>query len=236
MDSVVTSNVPPAITQCNYPYRSKDDTPRWKKWVEIVVAGSTAGLLLINIFLWLATRNAASAAKGSVEATLRVMRTEQRAWVFPSLGQSSVLTIKDDEPIFVMATLSNTGKTPAINARAHLILELLRAEQSPNWDAPDKLRWNIRAAILPPSYPPPIRYYLLFERDGQILAANMSKPIRDALQNATFWIAVHGRIDYDDVNQVPHWVTFCFPAVWNASSMIPPNAPCVAYNAIDANQ
>jgi len=69
VNSLISTDVPPSPPQCKYPEGGKEHTPTWKKVVEITLAVSTAGLLLVNVFLWVSTNTAATAAKDSAKAT-----------------------------------------------------------------------------------------------------------------------------------------------------------------------
>ena len=70
----VPSQNAPAPVQAYQTDRRKDRTPRWKKIAEWSIAGATGGLLIINILLWLATKN-------SSETLQKQLELNDRPWV-----------------------------------------------------------------------------------------------------------------------------------------------------------
>jgi hypothetical protein len=78
-EPTVGSDIPPAPTQHYQPDRRKDNTPKWKKWTEIIAVGVGVGLLGINILLWCSTKKAADAAKSAAETGARQLEAFEAA-------------------------------------------------------------------------------------------------------------------------------------------------------------
>lgn len=66
-DCLILHNVPPSLGQRANPDRDKDDTPKWKKRADVSIAIGTIGLLLVNVFLLFATKNATRIASRQLE-------------------------------------------------------------------------------------------------------------------------------------------------------------------------
>lgn len=106
------SQIPPTPAQQNPTDRKKDDTPLWKKIIEIAALPIAIGLLLVNFF--------------QLRLTQEQVHKGQRAYL---VWHHAVL----DEPLSIgkspRATIEllNSGQTPAIDASYFLILEILPA-------------------------------------------------------------------------------------------------------------
>lgn len=134
VDSAIAANVPPAIAECKYPYRSKDETPIWKKAVEITLAVSTAGLLLVNIFLWLSTDKSANTAHDALVLS-------QRPWVHEKsfrITKPLEFNANGDASMEIAGILENDGNSPALQARSNSFLSILTMTKMENEEITEK--------------------------------------------------------------------------------------------------
>jgi hypothetical protein len=67
----VAAQTPPTPTQQYYPDRRKDNTPKWKKRIEISAVIIAGVLMVANIFVTIGTWKAANAAKHAAESAER---------------------------------------------------------------------------------------------------------------------------------------------------------------------
>lgn len=118
---IVTTNIPPSPTQQPNAQWRKDDTPDWKKFTEIGVAIGTLGLLVINVFLWIATRDNAEAAK-------RAAVSSSRAWVAP-LGVVLESQLVENKPVTIKISAQNVGKEPALDVHPIYRIKKIEAKQ-----------------------------------------------------------------------------------------------------------
>jgi hypothetical protein len=122
LDPVTFSQIPPAITQHSKADRRDDHTPPWKIFAEIAAISVGFGLLVVNIFLLCATKNAVNISQN----TLKEMQTARQPWVgletnnisvapSPTFGPST-----PQSPFFMIAentaySIKNYGTSPAIH-------------------------------------------------------------------------------------------------------------------------
>jgi len=122
MRSSVASQIPASPSQQNQSDKRKVNTPLWEKGAAITIAAGTIGLLVINIFLFRATKQSADAAKNANELTRQVLSETQGA-VFQML-------IDFNNPIqknpWVGPSFMNIGKIPARNFKG--VCEFLRVD------------------------------------------------------------------------------------------------------------
>ena len=153
-----------------------------------------------------AGQQAAEAAKEAVKSTQTAMRLDQRAWLGienirpdPSIPQvGTALT--------VIVTFKNTGRTPARKMRGYTVVEPIDRNSAPDFSYTNDQYFEAGTiapgAVHGPGVPATID-------------KNTRQPIPlpqagfDVLQSGAQKMYVHGRIDYEDIFHVPHWLTFC---------------------------
>jgi len=116
VDSSILTNVPPSIAKCNYPNGGEDRTPTWKKAVELIVAISTLGLLVVNIFLMFSTKH-------SVEISEKALRSASAGIIRPELGLSR-------DTINVVFHNIGKGSVREVDARYKITWESIPDEKS----------------------------------------------------------------------------------------------------------
>jgi hypothetical protein len=77
----IVTKIAPAPPQQNEANGTKDDTPPWKKIAERSIAVATVGLLVINIFVFCATKKAADAARDSANTAGESLHSVERAYM-----------------------------------------------------------------------------------------------------------------------------------------------------------
>jgi hypothetical protein len=74
---------------------------------------------------------------------------------------------------------------------------------------------------------------------SQVVKSRVSPGMIATVNTGEMYLVIHGKIKYDDIFGVHHWITFCAPT----TSKIPVMAfgipsfykPCLAYDKMDAN-
>jgi hypothetical protein len=156
-----------------------------------------------------AAKDAADAAKASVEATNTVMKIDQRAWIgLDYLDPVPVSGLEVGKTFAAKAGITNTGKTPARNLVIYSIIEPVDAGKRPNFSYSGIP--PITGGFLPPngkaSLPPNA---LIDLRQPQQPLAIVDQERLDLFKNKKFGIYAHGRIEYDDIFGDSHWMTYC---------------------------
>jgi hypothetical protein len=173
-----------------------------------------------------AAHSSETRSREALDASVKASRTEQRAWINVTLHAKPDFTAK-----LLMGTfrMVNAGKTPALNVRGFVFMHLLRRNQLPdfsfvpNEENPGPIpHWH--AAIRNHSmFPNPtgetislgvIDPLAIQPTDTRVMRTVAVTPelIRDLTDgaNGRLWIGIHGRIDYQDIFDVWHWITFCW--------------------------
>lgn len=229
VNSAVLANVPPTPPKYHPPYRSKDDTPGWKKRVEIIVAGSTAGLLFINVGLLLinislnkSTKKAAKVADNTLHFYKEQMRLDQRAWLQIEPGAPIIKSEGPDASAHAVVYIKNTGKTPATYLEGWTKVQLLRIVVS--GEKPDFIHRNADTPISVP----------LLSSNTSSKAIVWAGPPRDRSLD----VVISGQINYCDVFREQHQITFCLQ--WWPNPNFPEGGQYLAcssvspeYNSID---
>ena len=183
----------------------KDGTPLWKKASDIVMPLATVVLLVINLFLWHTTDKSAEAAKEAAKTaadtlhkTVEHFRTDERAWIEIETVKPRIIPFQYEvfirnvgktvaRDIVLKRLTMMDGNTGAMKARAiQRAQDTMLVEKS-----------EIPALPMPTSLAPNTAPMIPFRIGG-------------AAPNAGYFQHMLGRIDYNDVFGVPHWIKFCF--------------------------
>jgi hypothetical protein len=193
-------------------------------WQKDPIAIIAAGVSLVAMtFTGLQYRTSVSA-----------MRTDQRAWLISKFVPNLPLT--DGQPFDQTVNITNSGKTSAKDAQGRLVSGLYRATDTINFDYRHGTR--VEAGLLQPndSYPVPSR---LLRRDlpegtaidqAQVI---ISPDIRTAIGTNTLFIVTYGRITYDDIFGVEHFINFCGFGPRNTFTFTSFAMQCLTYNDAD---
>jgi hypothetical protein len=150
------------------------------------------------------------AAQDAVKAVQRQMRQDQRAWIIPRLYNSDFIVGKR---IVAYLDFRNTGKTPAKKATARYRMEILDYNEGPTFnynEPPSRSGWYSQT-ILPTQEP-----LKLGVSDIQnVPGSNKTEPriltqeLADRFKNKKVWLAVEGKVTYEDIFGYKHWITTC---------------------------
>ncbi len=184
-----------------------------------------------------AAGRAADSAKQSADISEKTMRLDQRAWINASISQAPLI---DGQPIKMPLKLVNTGKTPAVNVDGVIVVNLLSQNEQPDFayrTGHPRLRFEGGTFLpgIPSDYLLPVlpKHLALEKPLNPILC---TPEIRQNIENGSAYIVVHGKVTYDDIFGISHWLTFC-----TYSHNVPglPTQPtastCGKYNDVDRN-
>jgi hypothetical protein len=221
----ITTQVPPSPAEHYHPDRRKDNTPRWKKWTEIIAVGIAGGLLIANGFVTVGTWKAAKATKASVDLARKNAHFDQRAWLGISYGTYKYAV---NEPFGVTFEVADTGKTPARNVNGMAVTYFLKAgEPVPPFSYDHRTNVDL-GTMLPGTKQAAISYLIPVGVPKQLI---VSDSMVRAIKDKTGYILVYGRLEYDSVFGAHHWMTFCASNI----EFIQPKG-CVDYNGVDSNE
>lgn len=168
-------------------------------------------------------------AKKSLDATIENFRLEQRAWIGPMAlkwddyieGKKKV-HIKEGEQFKVGVNLINSGKTPAFNVKAFIIVTALKQGEKPDPQKrqEDELLHQTNAVMQPGG---------TFGLDN--ISANFipSKNQIESLSRGERVIHLFGKIIYEDVFDQQHFTKFCMFLHQDLASF----SGCPYYNETD---
>jgi hypothetical protein len=118
------SDAPPSPPSNHYSCGSKDDTPPWKKGLEIGAVLIALGILIVNLFQNCANQRAASAARDSANVAKDTLLASNRPWI----GLSGPITVEHFE--FMSEGASPTPFAPPSPIRWKISEMLPRGEFS----------------------------------------------------------------------------------------------------------
>jgi hypothetical protein len=176
-----------------------------------------------------AATSAANTAEKTLKSSIRAAWLEQRAWVNLSSVPADVWNaLKDGQPINVPFILDNTGKTPAKKVCGTILIQIVKNGEQPdfnrvtggtNYVFPNVVP-QYHEKILAPAFEPPEKPMILDPEVHKSLLAGRSH------------IFDFGKLEYVDVWNVKHWVTFCgMPGTSGGGPLA-----CANYNQIDDNE
>lgn len=163
---------------------------------------------------------------------LRTSQTDLRAWIaFEPRDPSEKIepdryqTLREGDPIEYNVRIQNTGKTPAVNVRGHVIVTLVRTgSPTPFALMKDDFRgFRIESGVLIPNKDMKVTAQ---RTNGHGLEVARAAEILELLEKKAR-IVVIGRVVYTDVFKKDHWTQFCRPATGYAEP------DCAAYNQVD---
>jgi hypothetical protein len=225
-EPIVVSQVAPAPIETYLPHRREDNTPRWKKIAEWSIAGATVGLLIVNIFLWSATKKAADAADKSAGAAGKAanaaeesLTTVQRAYIsLGDIGGSRNGVSSDPKTISLMIKFpwENAGYTPTREMKTHVSRNFYKNGLPKDWNFPDL--WN---GPLPHNY----TTVVASPRGKVIYTIGMNaediEKVRSHQSRLFFWGWAHYRDVFDKTS--PHVTEFCVELIGFLGNPFSPN-------------
>jgi hypothetical protein len=192
---------PEANKQANSSQSQK--SPWWRSWrllegVGIFAAVTVAG---INVFQW--------------KDSDRNFRIDERAWVHRAIdphAQEVRVPVSAGMPLFVPVTFVNSGKTPASQIEGAAVMSLMPAGVPPEFIyTAGHVRTGVTISEMYPgetTNPIPV-FFLKYGKDGPSAEALTDAQV-EYIKTGVLVISVHGRIEYRDAFNRPHWFTFCY--------------------------
>ena len=179
---------------------------------------------------------------------LNEMRIDQRAW----LGVKFVPTQPAvDSPFTWPLIITNTGKTPAKNIRAMVIIRYLPVESPIDLRTIEEMRaagikqtdttplWmRFETGVLFPNDPTTVSQFTYAQGAANKPQKDIwDSTLQDRYAKGQLYIEMNGRFDYDDAAGNPHWTQICNIAT-SPGQVIPleTSKACVANNNIDDNK
>jgi hypothetical protein len=227
----------------------KTEKDWWDKTKPFIESAGAILLLIYTIYtikMYCANKQAADAAASAartanqtLQSSVDAVRLDERAWVQVSVSAPSYHI---NGPMTVGLHASNSGKTPSLKTTIHVATGIYSSSEKLEFVYSDFHEGHPQVFFepfvafkdVPYDFPVPV-----MNRSAKAIA-ELQKPVRltqpllaDLLAQRKFMI-VYGRIDYEDVFGVPHWMTFCGSQFANSiASPSETRKKCNAYNQID---
>jgi hypothetical protein len=168
-----------------------------------------------------------------LNSQLDVLRKDQRAWINVMVSKSK-LAVGDERLHVTSVTITNTGKTPAMNVVGHLLVEVVSNGSQPHFTGGIPHVGYIAGALIPndPQESEIRRLRFKSGHSGEVEESPLTPEERLALSDGRAWLATYGRIEYDDVFKKSHWTQFCGWGQFNPSVQYS-SQECTEYNNVD---
>jgi len=173
--------------------------------------------------------------------TRTAMRVDQRAWVSVT---SESATADENQPIVTPLQFANTGKTPTIGLHGFIVSRFIGRTNTLSFDPHQEGSATIKIGSLFPNEKKIINFPLIttdaITKNPE--PAIMTKLISEQADHGELFTVIFGRIEYDDIFGLPHWIQFCqFSTAISKERPIAAQSPpskfgCIAYNNIDTTQ
>jgi len=161
-------------------------------------------------------------ARKALDATIVQAEISERAWLSVTVAPYPNVHFEVGKPLDIRVTITNTGKTPALDVRSATYRTTINRRDSPSLTLPKPVYtdkdYAMGGTVFPNSHTFGDLVYLLTPEDVRRID---SMEVR---------IYVYGRIRYEDVFGSHHWVDFC-------TFLLPGSAFAIyrKYNGIDRN-
>ena len=131
------------------------------------------------------------------------MKLDQRAW----MGVTSVLGKPEvGKELVITIYFKNTGKTPARNVNITWVGEPVRRNGTPDFAIENHEKRESRGIVAPQAE-------VSATGVGPVLSTpdrKLDEATLKAINGGKFLIYVHGILEYDDIFEKHHWITFCY--------------------------
>lgn len=233
-----TLNLPIAAAEY-YESNKKRKWPEGLKWlleISAIAAALWIGCLNLRV-LWQIEKQTPKIAKSadatqsaSQTATL-TMRLGERAWL---AVRYPMINLNVGSRISVPLVFENTGKTPAKNLKGVIRVTVIKASAKPDFSyTKGYYSWN--SGYLSQTTTAPTNWNALDAKTRQDLI--LTQAILDAIQSGEQVVSVNGKIEYDDIFKIHHWLNFCQQAAGRPTGMtVSADSECTDYNQIDSNE
>jgi len=192
-------------------------------WADSAIAIFTFLILITyisaNYFQWKQSKQTETA-----------LHLDQRAWIDVSFGMP---VLKENSPISVPITVTNTGKTAAKTFEGYIVIASVKREDEPLFgglDKPGEGRVPMRVGILLPNRPTSVMFVAVKPGTQNREQVFLTPSLNQEIQNGQSVILAYGRINYTDIFGTKHWIKFC--GSHGALIGVAPKK-CSSYNDID---
>jgi hypothetical protein len=173
----------------------------------------------------------ADAAESAAKTASLTTRLDERAWL---TIKYLPIPMSVGSRVSVPLTFENTGKTAAKNLVGVIAVSIIDADAVPDFTyVRGYYSWN--SGYLSQGTQDTMSWNALDRKTRKDII--LTGPENDAVRSGTRVITINGKIDYDDIFGIHHWVTFCQQSAAPVNGMrIKGTKECSAYDQIDSNQ
>ncbi|MGD0923327.1 MAG: hypothetical protein ABSA70_16425 [Terriglobia bacterium] len=162
----------------------------------------------------------------------------QRAWVSPVRDQ---FRLTAGSEIIIPSHMVNTGKTPAKHIEGWFTATVLKRDEVPDFIyTPGTGHPAVKAEARFVWPEEKIPFQMIAFKHGTQTGEHiiLTKEMLGEWDRGESYLVMHGKITYDDVFDVHHWITFCdiFLADHLRSGLLNPAQVCARYNDMDKNK
>lgn len=230
-----------------YKAAKNENTPRdnWRFVVEVITLIVLLAYAGITAFIYLANNTSAKAALSAANTADSTLRLTERAWIVVKLNPPFDFTkFPDKAPVTLNVTFLNTGKTPAWNVKGTIAANLMPTSYSPDFSYQTGSGEEVTlGGTMSPDHPIIMAITPKITRDNLTIssetgpvgeAATVSENLRINIRKNAWYLAINGRVTYDDIFGDHHWVQFCFPLGNDTTfGFTKANMDCTKYNDTD---
>jgi hypothetical protein len=164
----------------------------WVRWY-VCITGLLAALNLAGLFF---ICRQTAAILGANKLNERMTRLEHRAYIQVDKTNCQFTETGILKPL---VTIVNTGRTPAKKSAVWFAVETTRNGELPTFAYTDEQRFKAQPTI-PPVFP------LLL---GSEITFRIDRADWEQLKQGQLLVFVHGKVTYEDVFGIDHWMTMC---------------------------
>jgi hypothetical protein len=213
--------------------------PRQKsKWTEVAVVVLTLGIAIAAFWsAWMFQEQLEIAKQqlvASRNSTERMIRFDQRAWIHIGVVNSQLVT---NQPIDVPLVIGVIGKTPARKVNGDLVAQLIKPDEDPDFVyAPGHPRTHMPSFLILPNTDIHLTLNVLRDVPGQKNPSVVlfDREIQAKIEMQELILIIHGRLTYEDIFGVSHWLKFCTTGTPNLRKAL--STKCNEYNDVDNNE
>lgn len=145
------------------------------------------------------------------------LTVDERAWLKVDLTGKAM--VAENVPILTNITVSNAGKTPAKHIAVATTIEVVSNGEAPQFTAAHDVSLYTENLLFPgEATSPPIEVKSLQAGIPFAVPKPLSHDDYQRLIQGKAWIAIYGKITYEDFFGESRWVKFC---AWNSPSIQP---------------
>lgn len=197
----------------------------------VIIAYTFATIVYVGI-----TRSQWDAMRCANALTESNYANDQRAWIGISLRQKGYQIRADAQtkrPIDILVAVDtiNTGKTPAFGVHGNIAITVIKkGEQIPVGKyGPGHASYAVNGGVMFPGGDTQLARPAIKHGPRTANVIIPTPELAGELDKGESLLIVHARIDYLDIRDRPHWITFCR----SISSAGLVNPECMAYNNTD---